>query len=337
MPFSHHSHSGQFCPGHARNTLAEMLATAVAKKMSVFALTEHMPRHEVDFYPEEQAAGDSLAGHLANERAYLGEALRLRASYASAAATAATIGVPIGFECDWIREGEGPEASVGLIEQSLALRLPTASGYGGFDFFVGSVHHVHTVPIDYTRQDYMAARAKSGGRDEQLFEDYFDAQLAMLRAVRPPVVGHFDLIRLLSDEPDGRVQRWQGVWEKVLRNLAFMAGYGAFVEVNFSAVRKGMREPYPQAEIAHAFLARGGRFVLSDDSHAVDQVAFGYAKLLPFLDKVAIQELYFLGHAPEPLETPHDERFPHLVIGSIGITALKEHPFWTVNGDGSKP
>ncbi|OJD23645.1 hypothetical protein ACJ73_04997 [Blastomyces percursus] len=53
MPFSHHSHSGQFCEGHAKNSLEDVIRTAIAKKMSVFALSEHMPREEQDFYPEE--------------------------------------------------------------------------------------------------------------------------------------------------------------------------------------------------------------------------------------------------------------------------------------------
>lgn len=53
MPFSHHSHSGQFCQ-HARNTLEEMIQAAIAKGMIVFSLTEHMPRDCLeDLYPEE--------------------------------------------------------------------------------------------------------------------------------------------------------------------------------------------------------------------------------------------------------------------------------------------
>ena len=52
MPFSHHSHSGQFC-NHAENKLEEMVQTAISKKMSVYCLTEHMPRGEQDLYPEE--------------------------------------------------------------------------------------------------------------------------------------------------------------------------------------------------------------------------------------------------------------------------------------------
>lgn len=49
-----HSHSGQFCPGHAADTLEEVILTAIAKGMQTFALTEHMPRDsDSDLYPEE--------------------------------------------------------------------------------------------------------------------------------------------------------------------------------------------------------------------------------------------------------------------------------------------
>ncbi len=52
MPYSHHSHSGQFC-NHAKNTLEEVVESAVERKMEVFALTEHMPREDRDLYAEE--------------------------------------------------------------------------------------------------------------------------------------------------------------------------------------------------------------------------------------------------------------------------------------------
>ena len=74
MPFSHHSHSGQFCPGHASNTLAECIETAITKRLRVFGLTEHMPRHEIDFYPEERESDPPITEewHLQNEKFYFG-------------------------------------------------------------------------------------------------------------------------------------------------------------------------------------------------------------------------------------------------------------------------
>jgi PHP domain-containing protein len=52
MPFSHHSHSGQFC-AHAKGSLEETVRQAIQCKMKVFALTEHIGRDMVDLYPEE--------------------------------------------------------------------------------------------------------------------------------------------------------------------------------------------------------------------------------------------------------------------------------------------
>lgn len=144
--------------------------------------------------------------------------------------------MPIGFEIDWIRP-----SSLKLIEASLA-RFP-------FDFIIGSVHHVHTIPIDFDRDMYVKARDTAGGTDEKLFEDYFDDQLAMLQALKPPVVGHLDLIRLKSDDPEASFKQWPGVWKKILRNLDFIASYGGILELNSASLRKGMSEPYPKAEI----------------------------------------------------------------------------------------
>lgn len=140
------------------------------------------------------------------------------------------------MEIDWIRPSS-LDAIHGLLR-----KYPV-------DLFIGSLHHVHTIPIDYDRKMYSDAREKSGGTDEKLAEDYFDLQFEMLTALRPPVVGHFDLIRLLSDDPEASFVKWAGVWQKIIRNLDFIVDYGGVVELNSAGLRKGMSEPYPKAEI----------------------------------------------------------------------------------------
>lgn len=143
------------------------------------------------------------------------------------------------MEVDWIRPSSKP-----FIENLLSgLQL---------QLFIGSVHHVHEVPIDYSAALYQEARTLSGGTDERLFEDYFDLQYQMLTALRPPIVGHFDLIRLKSDDPNTSFANMQGVRHKVSRNLAFIAGYGGVLELNSAALRKGLKEPYPNQEISKA-------------------------------------------------------------------------------------
>lgn len=67
----------------------------------------------------------------------------------------------------------------------------------------------------------------------------------MLRALKPRIVGHFDLIRLMSEDPGRDVRQWTGVWEKIRRNLEYAAKIGAWLECNSAALRKGLDEPYP--------------------------------------------------------------------------------------------
>ncbi|RWQ95908.1 histidinol-phosphatase [Paecilomyces variotii] len=308
MPFSHHSHSGQFCPGHAKNSLEEVVQTAISQKMEVFCLTEHMPRHEADLYPEEVEAHLTEEEMVVNEAAYFKEASRLREKYAS------QIKILIGFEIDWIR----PE-SLTLIEKSLSA-FP-------FEFFVGSVHHVHTIPIDYDTPMYEKAREIAGGSDEKLFEDYFDAQFDMLKRLKPPVVGHFDLIRLKSEDPERSFTQWPGVWRKILRNLDFIAEYGGLLELNSAALRKGMSEPYPKAEICKEFLVRNGRFCLSDDSHGIDQVGLNFHRVIQFMGDTAISTLHYLELSDTQSTDPVDSRFPRTRIRSLSLSALKQLPF----------
>ena len=162
--------------------------------------------------------------------AYYAEARRLQTVYAGA------ISILVGFETEWIRPSSKED-----IEHHLT-RYPV-------DTMVGSVHHIHEVPIDFDRVMYERAREISGGSDEALFADYFDAQFAMLEAMRPPIVGHFDLIRRESDNRNGNWKGYDSVWPKIQRNLHFISSYGGMLEINTAALRLGMSEPYPRAEI----------------------------------------------------------------------------------------
>lgn len=138
---------------------------------------------------------------------------------------------------DWIRP-----ASKDFIEDLL-------SKYQ-FQLFIGSVHHVHGIPIDYDARMFAEARKISGESTERLFEDYFDLQYEMLKAVEPPIVGHFDLIRLKSEQPNISFTNMEGVWHRIHRNLAFIVSYGGILELNSAALRKGLQEPYPNEEVS---------------------------------------------------------------------------------------
>ncbi|KAH8709983.1 histidinol-phosphatase [Phaeosphaeriaceae sp. PMI808] len=303
MPYSHHSHSGQFC-GHAKNTLEEVVQTAIAKGFHTFALTEHMPRPFKHFYPgERNTHTEETLAKLFDD--FYVEANRLRKIYAN------DIQILIGFESEYIED-----STIQLVKNILDNKT--------FDFFVGSIHHTHAIPIDFDRVMYEQARDKAGGTDESLFEDYFDEQFVMLQALKPPVVGHFDLIRLLSDHRDGEFKDMTSVWEKIERNLNYVASYGGRLELNSSGLRKGLAEPYPCRPICQMFLRLGGGFVMSDDSHGIDQVGTNYAPMLSFIREIGITEIQYV----DPNGVGHDHRFPKICFSSITTSTLVELLFW---------
>jgi histidinol-phosphatase (PHP family) len=147
----------------------------------------------------------------------------------------------IGFETEWIRP-----SSHDIIKELVQQYK--------FEVFIGSVHHVHTIPIDFDRAMYEKAREAGGGTDLQLFKDYFESQYSMLQALKPPIVGHFDLIRLLSDSPNIDMSSLDEIWPLIKRNLEFIQSYSGILEINTSGWRKGMNEPYPARAICQVSL-----------------------------------------------------------------------------------
>jgi histidinol-phosphatase (PHP family) len=147
------------------------------------------------------------------------------------------IRILIGFETEYIRS-----RSVTNIKNLL-------NSYK-FDFCVGSIHHVLGIPIDFNTELWNKAKDVCGGTDEMLFAKYFDEQYELLTQIRPLVIGHFDVIRLWAPDKMVRLRQWPTVWEKVLRNIDVVIGYGGLFELNSAAFRKGFPEAYPTSEIA---------------------------------------------------------------------------------------
>ncbi|KKP02604.1 histidinol-phosphatase (PHP family) [Trichoderma harzianum] len=276
MAFTMHAHSGQFCPGHAVDQLEDIILHAISLGYKTMGLTEHMPRYEEqDLYPEELSDPQaSLQALPPRHEAYILEARRLQKKYSP------QIHIIIAFEAEFIRPSYAP----------LVQALFDASPH--VDYFIGSVHHVHSIPIDYDKATYAAAVAASGGSEERLYEDYYDLQYDMLRALKPRIVGHFDLIRLMSEDPGRDVRQWKGVWEKIRRNLEYAAKIGAWLECNSAALRKGLDEPYPGRIISEEWLKLGGKFTLSDDSHGIAQVATNYSRALTFLESLGVKHVW---------------------------------------------
>ncbi|TIA91267.1 hypothetical protein E3P99_01166 [Wallemia hederae] len=275
MPFSHHSHSGEFCR-HAKGTLDQVVRSAVDKQFRLFGLSEHAPRYRTeDLYPEEN---DMLPQDTTNVFAeYVTEAHRLKEAYRS------QIALLVGLETDYITELD--------LQRTQSLLQHYNNSDTPIEYIVGSVHHAFEIPIDFDEQTFHKALDKAGSR-ERLYVEYYTRLLHLVKTLQPEVVGHIDLIRLY--EPHIRLQEYPDAWKLLDEIVQYTASYGGLIEVNAAAVRKGWATPYPAADILTLVQTHKARLTLSDDTHTPENVGLNYWRVFEYLKSHDIRDLYHL-------------------------------------------
>ncbi|KAK3816430.1 MAG: Polymerase/histidinol phosphatase-like protein [Benniella sp.] len=361
--FSFHSHSGQFCM-HAKGTLEEVVQSAIQRHFTIYGLSEHMPRYRVEqLYPEELHLTTTDLERMYDQ--FLQEAARLQQKYRS------QISLLIGLETEFF----GPE-SVQYVQRlrqphrqspwtttittttEVSTTSPPLVTLPQVQYIVGSLHHIHGMPLDFSQELYLKALEEVGkGSWETLFREYFDAQYEMLQGLEPEVVGHLDLVRIffgaiprhhhhhhhdcaeednedLSNENQSILPQsglTEELWGLVKRNVDFVIAYGGLFELNSRAWKKGLADAYPQRDILEYILSNNGRVTLSDDSHGPDDVGMFYnPELKRYLEEMKIEQVYYLAsndeHGDRPYSTKATEAtgsFQHVHVRSIPLTSLK--------------
>lgn len=335
MPHSHHSHSGQFC-SHAKDTLSDVLGRAERLGFTHFHLSEHVPRQNTtELYPEELEAKVTPETLRSTFQAYLSEARKLQAEYTERG----TLQILVGCESENITS-PGTLDYLTQVLGSDANTKPEHIGEGVVDYIVGSLHHTHSIPIDFDRETFdrsvesFKTSATSSITDAhlKLIDQYLEDQMEVLQRLNPEVIGHFDLFRLFVPElkleaPD--------VWAKVERNIRFAIGYGALFECNAAAFRKGWNTSYPGKEILDSILSMNGRLCLSDDSHGVQAVGLNYLRMRQYLVDSGVDTIWYLEKdtASKPDTTKQDDdgaptRFARGTIAKSMGPEWATHPFW---------
>ena len=260
----HGGHSGQFCL-HAADTLEAIVQAYSEKGYAWVGITEHMPPVDDRFlYPEERQAGLTTERLDQRFEQYMSEARRLKEKYKN------RMEILVAFET------EGYSGSLTAVKRLVARFRP--------DFFVGSLHHLFDIPFDYSPDEYERARSLAGSVTS-LYCRYFDRQLDLIEALRPPVVGHFDLIRIF-DRDYSRTLRDATVWQRIERNLKRIADLGLILDFNTAALRKGAGEPYLSEPVLIRARELGIAVVPGDDSHGIDTVGAGFAESVSILKRL---------------------------------------------------
>ncbi len=165
-------------------------------------------------------------------------------------------------------------------EQDFYSTAPTA----GYDYVIGSVHYIlkggEYIPVDETA-DILKQAAKDyfSGDIMSLCEAYFEEVGEVYEKTKCDIVGHFDLItkfneqEKLFDETDPRyINACKKAVDRIIKNCKVF-------EINTGAISRGYRTtPYPSDEIRDYIRQKGGKLILSSDSHQKETLCFEFDK-----------------------------------------------------------
>lgn len=260
----HGGHSGQFCL-HAEDSLEDIVKAYIDRDFSWVGITEHMPPSTKELiYPEEKEAGLDVAAMHQRFGEYIKECRRLKDKYRD------QVTLFVGMETETY---PGYESAVeALVEEFQP------------EYLVGSLHHVDSIPIDYSVQEYDRAIQEVGSIDA-LYCRYFDLQFEMLEAIKPAVVGHFDLIRIFDKDYQQRLEKKE-IRKRLVRNLDFIEKHKLILDYNLRSLLKGASEPYVSKFILDLALEREIAVVPGDDSHGISSIGLHLDKAMQNLEKM---------------------------------------------------
>lgn len=259
----HGGHCSQFC-SHAEDRLEEIIKKYIEKGFLWVGITEHVPPFEEKFvYPHERKVGLNTKIMQEKFHSYIGHCKALKQKYKD------SIEILVAFET---------EAYTGGVEYAKSL----IERYSP-DYFVGSVHHVNDIDFDTSKETYQKSLSESGSY-EQLYLDYFDLQYEMLQKLKPPVVGHFDLIRIYDPDYKLRLQN-KIIWKRIVRNLKLIKQLDLILDFNLRSLLKGADEPYVSEVILDQVLQMGIKIAPGDDSHGLSSVGLNLQRGITLLQQ----------------------------------------------------
>jgi len=159
----------------------------------------------------------------------------------------------------------------------------------GFDFVIGSVHYLKLddeyLTVDESPELLLdAAQRHFGGDIYALAEAYYRTVADVVRRTGASVIGHFDLIAKFNEGGalfDEDHPRYRAAWQQAADRLLES---GVPFEINTGAMSRGWRSvPYPAAPIRDYLRQRGGRFLLSSDSHDPATLCHAFGEMEPLL------------------------------------------------------
>ena len=154
----------------------------------------------------------------------------------------------------------------------------------GFDYIIGSVHYVMAdgeyIPVDESEQTFVDSVNRYFDGDFYAFaEAYYKNVAQVLGRTKADIIGHFDLVTKFNEGEklfDESNPRYVAAFKAAVDSLL---PYGKPFEINTGAISRGYRtQPYPSPQIVEYIRSKGGKTILTSDSHSKDTLCYEFEK-----------------------------------------------------------
>lgn len=155
-----------------------------------------------------------------------------------------------------------------------------------FDYVIGDVHYLTNgkdyYPVDYRYIDMRECIDNVFKGDEfKAVEKYYEQMVAVVKRTNCQIVGHFDVFTknnkdgcLFNENDERYISAWKNAVDEI---LAYNPN--VYFEVNTGGISRGyMDRPFPKKEIVDYIKSKGGKFLLTSDSHRKDTLCYEFEK-----------------------------------------------------------
>ena len=175
------------------------------------------------------------------------------------------------------------------------------NAYPDADYVIGSVHYLKVnkdkfLAVDMDKETQIKGVNDYFGGDYLSFcESYFETVSKLSDIHKTDIIGHFDLVKIyngdgaLFDENSERyITAAKKAVDKLIKN-------DVLFEINTGAVFRGRRhDPYPSQFILEYIALKGGKVILSGDSHCPKALGFNFEKSVELAKKCGFKSIYTL-------------------------------------------
>ena len=167
-----------------------------------------------------------------------------------------------------------------------------------FDYVISSSHYLFKdeeyLPFDST-YEYFSTALSHFDSPLAMAKQYFNTLCKYIENTKPKIIGHFDLITKYEEKEKSVFFNDEAYWELAENAIKKALQVDCIFEVNTGLITRGFRSsPCPHDRLLKIIFEKGGKVMLSSDSHQKETLTAYFDKAKEILKQVGFTKAYAL-------------------------------------------